>query len=279
MVAGMPGTAEERVVLEAPEAPDRTWLDGALDTAYDGGAALVVWPVAVGGWAARRLAWETGFVLSGTAPGWFGPAEAGGARRDAWLLTRGRDGAREPATTWLECPVIDGDGVRLRPWRDSDAARIVEACSDERTAYWLGRLPVPYTRADAEAYLEDRRAVLADGRAVGWAVADPATDELLGSVALFDLVPDRSAEVGYWTHPDARGRGVMTAAVRAVIGHAFGALGLVRLAAFAAVGNAASRHVIEACGFTLIGTERQSVLVREGLADHACYDLLAADLS
>jgi RimJ/RimL family protein N-acetyltransferase len=267
------GTEAERVVLEAPEAPDATWLGDALDTAYGRAAAVVVWPVAVGDWAARRLAWETGFTLRGTVPGWFGPA------RDAWLLTLRRDDAREPATTWLECPVLEGGGVRLRPWRGSDAPRIVEACSDERTAHWLGRLPSPYTLADAEAYLEDRRTVLADGRAVGWAVADPATDALLGSIALFDLVPDRSAEVGYWTHPDARGRGVMTAAVRLAVGHAFGDLGLVRVAAFAAVGNAASRHVIERCGFTYIGTERQSVLVREGLADHACYDLLATDLS
>jgi RimJ/RimL family protein N-acetyltransferase len=267
------GTDGERVVLEAPEAPDATWLDGALDTAYDGGARLVVWPVAVGDWAARRLAWGSGFVVSGTVPGWFGPSGA------AWLLTLGRDDAREPATTWLECPVLEGGGVRLRPWRNTDAPRIVEACSDERTAAWLGRLPVPYTLADAEAYLEDRRAVLADATAIGWAVADPDTDELLGSIALFDLVPGRSAEVGYWTHPGARGRGVMTAAVRLATSHAFGPLGLVRLAAFAAVGNAASRHVIEQCGFTYIGTERQSVLVRDGLADHACYDLLAADLT
>ena len=84
--------------------------------------------------------------------------------------------------------MLEGDVVRLRPWRATDAPRIVEACSEERTAYWLGRLPSPYTLADAEAYLEDRQAVLADARAVGWAVADPDTDELLGSIALFDLV-------------------------------------------------------------------------------------------
>ncbi|MFC5176040.1 GNAT family N-acetyltransferase [Nocardioides taihuensis] len=272
-------TDGERVVLEAPGAPDHGWLDAALDEAYGAGTALVVWPVAVGDWSARRLAWESGFRVSGTVPGWFGPSVGERARRDAWLLTLGASDPREPATTWLDCPVLEGDLVRLRPWRAEDAPRIVEACSEERTAYWLGRLPVPYTLADAEAYLEDRRGVLADATAVGWAVADPATDELLGSLALFDLVAGRSAEVGYWTHPAARGRGVMTAAVRLAIGHAFGALGLGRLAAFAAVGNTASRHVIETCGFTYIGTERRSVLVRDGLADHACYDLLSTDLT
>ncbi len=71
----------------------------------------------------------------------------------------------------------------------------------------------------------------------------------------------------------------MTGAVGLAVRHAFDTLGLVRLAAFAATENTASRHVIEANGFRLIGIERQSVQIRTGLADHAAYDLLAADLA
>ena len=46
----------------------------------------------------------------------------------------------------------------LRRHRDDDAERVLEACSDERTAYWLGHFPSPYTRRHAEdllAHVED----------------------------------------------------------------------------------------------------------------------------
>ena len=82
-------------------------------------------------------------------------------------------------------------------------------------------------------------------------MADPDTDELLGSLALFDLKPGREAEVGYWTHPDARGTRRDDRGVRAGCGTRFtpaeeGGLGLRRVQISAADGNAASRHVIEA---------------------------------
>ena len=104
---------------------------------------------------------------------------------------------------------------------------------------------------------------------------DPASDALLGSVGIFDLTDDLAyGEVGYWTHPDARGRGVMTKAVALVLEHAFDVLGLRRVKAYAAVGNAASRHVLEASGLTEHGLERLGTLVGEGRADSVVYDVL-----
>jgi RimJ/RimL family protein N-acetyltransferase len=102
-------------------------------------------------------------------------------------------------------------------------------------------------------------------------------------VSLFDVKPGREAEVGYWTHPSARGRGVMTQACGAAVRHAFapeehGGLGLQRLLVFAAVGNTASRRVIESNGFVPIGRERRGTRLRDGsLVDTACYDLLVEE--
>lgn len=235
----------------------------------------VIWWANKGNWASRKVAWRLGFSFDGTLRSWL-PQR--GELRDAWVGILLRDDPREPSTAWLEAPVLEGSSVRLRPWRPDDAPRIVEACNDPRTSHWLGRLPSPYTLADAEAYLQDRIEVLATGTAVGWAAADPASDLALGSVSLFELTAGRQAEVGYWTHPDARGRGVMTEAVTLAVRHAFGPLGLRRLTAFAAVDNAASRHVIETNGFRIVGVERHALIVRTGLVDQAGYDLLASDV-
>ena len=115
---------------------------------------------------------------------------------------------------------------------------------------------------------------------MGWAVADVETDELLGSIALFDLKPGRDAEIGYWTHPDARGRGLTIRAARLALGHGFGALGLSHVAAYAAAGNAASLGVLEALGMRRVGVRRRGATTGDGrFADLVGYDLLPEELS
>ena len=83
------------------------------------------------------------------------------------------------------------------------------------------------------------------------------------------------ATMGYWDrHSDARGRGWTTAAVSLALEHAFEVLGLRRVRAYAATGNAASRHVLEASGFTEHGVDRLGTVVADGLADAVIYDVL-----
>ena len=87
---------------------------------------------------------------------------------------------------------------------------------------------------------------------------------LVGRVSLVDVDGrDGTAEIGYCTAPDARGRGVATAAVEAVVGWAK-AGGLRRLEIEHAVGDAASCRVAARSGFALEGVEPDApVLVAE----------------
>ncbi len=245
------------------------------------GLRSVIWWANRGNWASRRTAWRLGFSLDGTVEGWL-PQR--GELLDAWVGVLHADDERAPRTPWLDPPPRrEGERVALRPWRDGDAPRIVEACNDERTRHWLWRMPSPYTTKDAEDYLASRVEQRASGSGVGWAVADVETDELLGSIALFDLKPGRDAEIGYWTHPDARGRGVMSEACGLAVRHAFaaeadGGLGLVRVQISAADGNDASHRVILANGFVPTGRERRSLRLGDGsLVDCLCYDLLVEE--
>jgi RimJ/RimL family protein N-acetyltransferase len=234
--------------------------------------ATVIWLANVGNWASRRVAWKLGFSFEGTMRQWL-PQR--GELRDAWAGTLLADDPREPQRRWIDDVVLDGAGVRLRPFREDDAARVVEACRDERTRAWLGDLPSPYTPDEALRFIRNRTALRATGHGLSWAVADPETDAVLGSVGLFDLTDDLAyGEVGYWTHPDARGRGVMTAAVALVLEHAFDVLELRRVKAYAANDNAASRRVLQANGMTEHGVERLGTVVAGGRVDAVIYDVL-----
>jgi len=260
-------------------------MERALNLLLDWGFAqrgvlTVIWWANQGNWASRRLAWRLGFSVDGTVRQWL-PQR--GSLCDAWVGELLAGDARLPRNRWYDVPRIVGRDVVLRAHRPTDAVRVREACSDERTRYWFHRLPVPYTEQDAEEYLEGRIEQRAAGHGISWAVADPEHDELLANISLFDVKPGREAEIGYWTHPAARGRGVMTEACGLVLRHAFvaeedGGMGLQRVMVYAAEPNTASRRVIEANGFVETGRERRGIAVRGGeLVDTICYDLLASE--
>jgi RimJ/RimL family protein N-acetyltransferase len=180
---------------------------------------------------------------------------------------------------------LAGQRVRLRPWRADDAPRVVEAGTEERTRLWLAGLPDPYTLEQAAAYVRYCHAQAALGKGLFLAVADPADDRCIGMVAVMDLggMDPTTGEVGYWTHPEARGRGVMTEAVGLLAGHAFretaqGGLGLRRLELRAAVDNAASQRVAEANGFHRTGMRRLAERLGDGrYVDLVDYDRLVDD--
>jgi RimJ/RimL family protein N-acetyltransferase len=97
----------------------------------------------------------------------------------------------------------------------------------------------------------------AAGVAAPLGVFDGATGRLLGAHGLAATEPIRhSAEVGYWTAPWARGRGVALAATRAVATWAFAFLGLDRLTWLAELGNHGSRLVALRAGFQIAGESR-----------------------
>ncbi|MGK5738488.1 GNAT family N-acetyltransferase [Micromonospora sp. URMC 103] len=157
----------------------------------------------------------------------------------------------------MEPVEIIEDGLLLRPWRADDAEAVYRACQDPDIQRWT-TVPRPYLPEHARGFVTEFAAgAWAGGTGAPFAVCDAATGELLGSCGLVALDTRLgSGEVGYWTAPWARGRGVMVRAVRAVARWAFDALKLRRLLWHAAVGNHASRLVALRAGFRIEGRLR-----------------------
>jgi RimJ/RimL family protein N-acetyltransferase len=150
-------------------------------------------------------------------------------------------------------PVLRTERLILRAPRPDDATDIAALLNDRRIAVNTARVPHPYTRADAETFIarpQDRdeatfMVTLPDGTLVGGC----GVGKLRGDA------PD----IGYWFGVPYWGRGFATEAARAVIDHAFDALGHDRLLGGARVSNPASRRVLEKCGFEWTGVVLQRV--------------------
>lgn len=166
-----------------------------------------------------------------------------------------------PDVPWPDCvPTLTDGVVVLRAHRESDAPRIVEQCIDAASMEFL---PLPRPMRWPTLRSTSRRIRTGWSQPWGrraWVVTD-AGDSFLGTVNLHDRSPLR-AEIGFGLHPDGRGRGLMSRAVRLLAQRAFDE-GVAVLRWRAVAGNWASRRVAQACGFGM------PVTVAAGALDHA----------
>lgn len=149
----------------------------------------------------------------------------------------------------LEIPVLAGAGVTLRPHTMDDLGPVLERCVDAESVRWT-TVPTPYTREMAEQYLEGIIEPSPD--LVSWAIEKDG--EYAGTIDLrpaAGAVGPGSGDVGFVTHPRARGRGAMTEAVALAVEHALGTLGWELLVWQANVGNVGSYKPVWRNGFPL----------------------------
>ncbi len=138
-------------------------------------------------------------------------------------------------------------GATVRPWRKGDEESVVRHANNRKV--WINlrdRFPHPYTRADAEQWIA--RATAQDPQ-TNFAIA--VNDEAVGGIGL-ELKSDverRSAEVGIWLGEAYWGKGIGTAAARAMAEYAFATFDVCRLYCQVFAWNGASMRILEKAGF------------------------------
>jgi ribosomal-protein-serine acetyltransferase len=171
------------------------------------------------------------------------------------------------------------DGAALRLFEECDAAELF-ALVDRNRAHlepwmpWLAGTGGPQATLD---FIRGTRRQVAhnDGLQMAIVRADGAICGVVG----FHRVdwPNRATSIGYWLAADRQGRGTMTAAVHALVDHAFGVWRLHRVEISAAVGNARSRAVAERLGFREEGVRREAERHGDRYLDLVVYAVLARE--
>lgn len=154
-------------------------------------------------------------------------------------------------------PLLQGQRVRLRGFARNDRPFLFSLFSDPRVIrYWSH--PAWTETAQAQRYLNSIARGWRDGSLQQWAIADVQTDQAIGSLTFYDIVPAHArAAVGYALHPDHWGRGLASEAVDLALRHAFDTLGWMRIEADTDPDNAASIRLLERFGFRREGIARE----------------------
>ncbi len=180
--------------------------------------------------------------------------------------------------TQIDRPPELSDGrLRLRALRPEDKPAVVRGLNDPECGRFLWQPPYPYSEADFDAFLDLQKAAWPERREAFWTITDARDGAVLGAISMGVEEQRQAGEIGYWCGPWARGRGVMTAAVRLVRDWAFDDLGLERLVITAEVDNIGSQRVALAAGFTREGVMRGYLTARGRRTDDVLFGMLTDD--
>ncbi|MEN5174877.1 GNAT family N-acetyltransferase [Brevundimonas diminuta] len=176
-------------------------------------------------------------------------------------------------------PVLNGQGVVLRPPRPSDYlawASLREESRDYLQPWEPAWAEDDLTRAAFRRRLGVYAREMEQGTAWPLFVFDPADEALLGAITLSNIRRGvaETGTLGYWIGRPYAGQGVGTAAVRAMLAHAFGSLGLHRVEAACVPTNHASHRVLEKAGFRQEGVARAYLKINGRWADHLLFGVL-----
>ena len=141
---------------------------------------------------------------------------------------------------------LESARLRLRPPTPDDVGALMALAGEWEVVKYTARMPHPYTQADAETWIAAAHGPEAAHRP--FAIELRARGTFIGAIG-FVAETDGAPEIGYWLGRPYWDQGYATEALKTLIDHAFGTLGLDRLAARAVLANRASHRVLEKCGF------------------------------
>jgi N-acetyltransferase len=170
---------------------------------------------------------------------------------------------------------LGGSLVTLEPLEGRHRAELWEAARDERIWEWLARLGGD--RAMFDGWFDFALAATAEDREGAFAIRRRADDRVVGSSRFMAVRhPDRVVEIGWtWLNPSAWRTGINLETKLLMLGHAFDALGCVRVELKTDARNERSRNAIAALPARFEGILRKHMIVPGvGQRDSAYYSVI-----
>ena len=178
------------------------------------------------------------------------------------------------SSIYLGNPQLETKRLILRRYTPEDDEQLHTFYSDKVSNRYL-TWDVHQTMDETTEFLESALEMYESDEAGEWGVELKETRELIGACgfAWCDL-QHSCAQIGFMLSSRYWGRGLMTEAVRAVIGFGLERMGLNRIEGFHVIGNEAAGRVMEKAGMQPEGVLREKILLDGRFCDLKMYSIL-----
>lgn len=182
----------------------------------------------------------------------------------------------------MRAPVLEGSRVVLRPLGEADVAARLALGNDLAAFRMYGGSTADFKQPTAATVAHWYEAHAAHPSAWAIALRGEGADEpsrLLGFIRItVQAAQDRRASLALGIFDASlRGRGLGTEAIRIALGHAFGDMGLHRVAIRVLAFNTPAIRAYEKCGFAVEGREREAACIDGIWHDDVMMGLLARE--
>lgn len=157
------------------------------------------------------------------------------------------------------------EGLELRRWDPTFTKPMISAIRDSfaELQHWMSWAQEMPTVDELRQVLVQGQMTFDTNQAWEYAIFETDADQLVGGIGLHPSDHLDSFEIGYWVRTDRTGRGIATAATRALVDAAFTHLGeATQVAIRMDQANGASAAIPWKLGFTLDHEEDRDVLAK-----------------
>ncbi|NOY15201.1 MAG: GNAT family N-acetyltransferase [bacterium] len=169
---------------------------------------------------------------------------------------------------------IKGKPVSLRSLLETDDLSIYQHAKDPAVIKYTS-LPRPYKLSNAREFIQNTKLNLQTKKAFELGIHFNNKNQIIGMISLMEVDPqNKNAEIGFWLGRQYWRKGIMTEAVKLILGFGFNQLQLVRIYANVMHPNTASARLLEKTGFDCEGRLRQAVYHNGQWLDYLVYSIL-----
>jgi ribosomal-protein-alanine N-acetyltransferase len=180
-------------------------------------------------------------------------------------------------TIFASVPLIDTPRLILRGIRESDAEATFATFSDAQTMEFYGEAP-HQSLEESRELIRQIAGWYARREGIRWGVTLRGADEVIGSCGLFKFDEGfHHAETGYELRRAYWRQGIMSEAMRGLLGFGFNEMGLHRIEASVDAANERSKGLLRSLGFMHEGTLRQRFAWQGRFIDEYWFGLLRAE--
>lgn len=172
--------------------------------------------------------------------------------------------------------ILTGRLVTLRRHTSGNLAAFRRWYADPEIAHLARYQQAPMRSDDIERFFAAR---VVGPDALAMAVHERSTDRLVGTCAFSQMDGDNGSALFHITigESDTWGRGFGTEATRLMIDHAFGVMGLHRIALYVFEFNVRAIAAYRRCGFVVEGRSRESIWREDRWWDELAMSILESD--
>jgi ribosomal-protein-alanine N-acetyltransferase len=171
-------------------------------------------------------------------------------------------------------PALTTDRLHLRQVQPSDAEALFALRSDQAVMKFEGQEP-HRSLEETHAMIRRLQAIYEQHEGLFWCITFKGEDTVIGSCTFWNFGPGfHYAEIGYDLNRAYWRQGITSEAVSAILTYGFTEMGLHRVEADVAPGNAASENLLLKLGFTYEGNLRQRYFFRDQFEDELYFGLL-----